>query len=70
MWKTIAMAAKWNNLAQLKADIPSADYVRPYTVFNVRGNKYRLIAVVDYEEQVIVVRDVVTHAAYSKGNWK
>jgi mRNA interferase HigB len=70
MWRTIATAAKWNNLAQLKTDFPSADYVRPYTVFNVRGNRYRLIAVIDYEEQVIVVHDVVTHATYSKGTWK
>lgn len=63
-------AAEWTNLAQLKTDFPSADYVPPLTVFNVKGNKYRLITLVDYAEQVVVVHDVLTHATYSKGKWK
>ncbi len=63
-------AAAWTNLAQLKADFPSADYVPPFTVFNVKENKYRLIAVIDYAERVVVVRSFLTHATYSKGRWK
>ncbi len=70
MWRAAVTAARWTNLAQLKADFPSADYVPPFTVFNVKGNKYRLITLIDYAEQVVVVRDVLTHAAYSKGKWK
>ncbi len=70
MWRTAIAAAKWSNLAQLKADFPSADYVPPFTVFNVKGNRYRLITLIDYAEQVVVVRDVLTHATYSKGKWK
>lgn len=63
-------AAEWTNLAQVKTDFPSADYVPPFTVFNVKGNKYRLITLVDYAEQVVVVHDVLTHATYSKGKWR
>ena len=70
MWRTAIAAAKWSNLAQLKADFPSADYVPPFTVFNVKGNRYRLITLIDYVEHVVVVRDVLTHATYSKGKWK
>jgi mRNA interferase HigB len=70
MWRTAVAAAKWTNLAQLKADFPSADYVPPFTVFNVRGNRYRLITSIDYEEHVVVVRNVLTHAIYSRGKWK
>lgn len=70
MWRTATAAAKWSNLAQLKVDFPSADYVPPFTVFNVKGNRYRLITLIDYAEQVVVVRNVLTHAAYSKGKWK
>ena len=55
---------------QLKTSFPSADYVPPFTVFNVKGNKYRLVTLIDYAERVVVVRDVLTHAAYSKGKWK
>lgn len=50
--------------------MPSADYVPPFTVFNVKGNTYRLISVVDYSEKVVVVRNLLTHAEYDKGNWK
>ena len=70
MWRAVVAAAGWTNFAQLKADFPSADYVSPFTVFNVKGNKYRLITLVDYTECIIVVRDVLTHAIYSKGKWK
>lgn len=70
MWRTAVTAARWTNLAQLIASFPSADYVPPFTVFNVKGNKYRLIALIDYAEQIVVVRDILTHATYSKGKWK
>ncbi|MGA8099931.1 MAG: type II toxin-antitoxin system HigB family toxin [Candidatus Cybelea sp.] len=70
MWRAVVAAAGWTNFAQLKADFPSADYVSPFTVFNVKGNKYRLITLVDYTECIIVVGDVLTHAIYSKGKWK
>ncbi len=50
-----------------KADFPSADYVPPFTVFKSKGNRYRLIALIDDAEHVVVVRDVLTHATYSKG---
>lgn len=70
VWRVSLTAAKWSNLVELKADIPSADYVRPFTIFNIRGNTYRLIAVVDYAEQIVVVRDFLTHAEYDKGAWK
>jgi mRNA interferase HigB len=66
----VIAAARWANLAELKADFPSADYVPPFTVFNVKGNRYRLITLIDYAEQIVVVSDVLTHATYSKGRWK
>ena len=70
MWKAAVTAATWTNLAQLKADFPFADYVRPFTIFNVKGNKYRLVALIEYAEQVVIVRDVLTHATYDKEKWK
>ena len=41
-----------------------------YTVFNVKGNNFRLITESFYEDQTILVRHVLTHAEYDKGNWK
>ena len=70
MWKLAVTSASWANFAQLKADFPSADYVPPFTVFNVKGNRYRLIALIDYAEHVVVVHNILPHATYSKGKWK
>lgn len=63
-------AAQWSNLVELKAVFRSADYVPPFTVFDIRGNKYRLIAVVDFAEKIMVIRGFFTHREYDKGNWK
>lgn len=69
-WVSILAAARWVTFVDLKLSIRSADYVRPYTVFNIRGNHYRLICLVDYERQVVAARKFLTHAEYDKGNWK
>ena len=39
-------------------------------VFDVRGNKCRVIALVNYEIETIVITDVLTHKDYEKGGWK
>ncbi|MGH9845610.1 MAG: type II toxin-antitoxin system HigB family toxin, partial [Blastocatellia bacterium] len=40
------------------------------TVFNIGGNKYRLVVSIDYRKQVIYVKHVLTHSEYDKENWK
>ncbi len=70
LWRKIVLSARWESLVQLHGDFPSADYVRPFTVFNIGGNKYRLIAVVDYADGVVTIRAFLTHAEYTKGRWK
>jgi mRNA interferase HigB len=56
-------------------DYPHADGVRTrtsgtLTVFNIGGNKYRLIARIRYDYQLVNVRRVLTHADYDSGVWK
>ncbi len=60
----------FGHLAELKRTFGSADYVRPFTVFNVSGNRYRLIAVVDYELLTVSVEHVLTHEEYDEQRWK
>jgi mRNA interferase HigB len=48
----------------------SADYVEGFTVFDIGGNKFRLIAVIRYEWQTAYIRAVLTHKEYDKGAWK
>ena len=49
---------------------PHADYVAGLTVFNVKGNDYRLIAKIEYRWQKVFVKAVLTHAEYDKGGWR
>ncbi|WP_281261358.1 type II toxin-antitoxin system HigB family toxin [Chamaesiphon polymorphus] len=49
---------------RLREAYPSADLVGIYTVFNIKGNHYRLIAEINYRSGTIFVRDILTHAEY------
>ncbi len=49
---------------------PNPDYVDGFTVFDIGGNKFRLIVVVRYEWQKVYNRAVLTHKEYDKGTWK
>ncbi len=69
-WNKIASSAQWQNFVELRQVFSSADQVGRLTVFNIGGNKYRLIARVDYNHQKIYIRNILTHAEYDQGNWK
>ena len=69
-WYRVAKRARWANLAEIRADFRSADSVAGYTVFNIAGNKYRLIVVIQYRWQVIYIRQILTHSEYDRGRWK
>ena len=59
-----------NHFVDLKKTFGSADQVKPHTVFNISGNKYRLIAVVDYTLQFVSIEQVLTHSEYDEGRWR
>lgn len=74
-WASTVEDAAWTSIDDLRRDYPSADGVRldsgtVVTVFNVRGNEYRLISHVDYRLQVVLVLELLTHAQYDKEQWK
>jgi mRNA interferase HigB len=58
------------NFAELRAIFPSADHVGGLTVFNIGGNKARLIAVIHYNTERVYIRHVLTHSEYDKNKWK
>ncbi len=70
MWTQVMEANRFRHLVEMKKTFGSADYVRPYTVFNISGNKYRLAALVDYELQIVSVAHVLTHEEYDEKRWK
>jgi mRNA interferase HigB len=69
-WYKIAKKAQWRSLAAVRQRYPHADLVGNYTVFNIRGNHYRLIAEINYQFQQILIREILTHEEYNKDKWK
>jgi mRNA interferase HigB len=70
VWYKLTNLARWKNFVELREVFPSADQVENFTVFNIGGNKYRLIGLVDYLYQKVFIRHVLTHAEYAKETWK
>jgi mRNA interferase HigB len=70
VWYRVAKKAEWKSLLDVRRVFPTADAVGRFTVFNIKGNAYRLIAEVNYQTGRIFLRHVLTHAEYSKGGWK
>ena len=70
IWYRIAKRAKWNNLADVKKDFSHADLAGVCTIFNIGGNKYRLIAKIFYPNKKVLIRFVLTHAEYDKKGYK
>lgn len=69
-WYRIAVKASWSNLVEVQTVFPKAEAVSNFTVFNIKGNRYRLIVSIDYEGQLIYLKYVLTHAEYDKEQWK
>jgi len=66
-WYEIAEDAQWHNFAEVRSDFPSADNVgNQHIVFNISGNKFRLIVVVKYVMGYVFIRWVGRHKDYDK----
>ncbi|HKT47002.1 MAG TPA: type II toxin-antitoxin system HigB family toxin [Candidatus Acidoferrales bacterium] len=68
-WYLVVRDATWKTPADLKAVYPAADLVGRRTVFNISGNKYRLVARVNYQSQRVFVLFILTHSEYDRGRW-
>ena len=60
----------YTSFAQLKATFASVDKVGERYVFNIGGNKYRLVATIAFQPGLVWVKAVLTHEQYDKGAWK
>lgn len=69
-WYQTAAAAQWQSLAEVRHTYRHADGVGNKTVFNIKGNAYRLITAIHYNRGIIYIRAVLTHTEYDKGAWK
>jgi len=69
-WYGLTKKTHWKSLAETRRDFPHADLAGVCTIFNIKGNAYRLITKIYYPNEVLLIRDVLTHADYDKGCWK
>ncbi len=73
-WYQVVKRVDWIHFADLRDIYASADAVGEFVVFNIGGNKYRLIAHVHYAREgahgTIFVRHVLTHKEYDRGRWR
>lgn len=75
LWYKTATDAIWSNLQDVRLTYPHADGVKTIggdllTVFNIGGNKFRLVVRIRYDYELINVRAVLTHQQYDQGQWK
>jgi mRNA interferase HigB len=69
-WHKLITTRDFGSFAELRDTFPSADTVDDLTVFNIGGNKYRLVASIHFNRHKVYVRYVLTHAEYDQGDWK
>ena len=69
-WYRLMKRGRYANFAELKAAFGSVDKVGPLWVFDVGGNKLRLVAAVHFNTRKVFIRHVLTHRQYDQGNWK
>lgn len=69
IWYKVCKKASWNNFNDVHAIYPSADIIgSDRMVFNIKGNKYRLVARLSFRYKAIQIKWIGTHAAYDKIN--
>lgn len=69
-WYRRTKRADWKNIAETRIDYPHADLFGDCIIFNIGGNKYRLIVKIKFQKRTAYVRFVLTHREYEKGEWK
>ena len=70
-WLKVTRAADWNSFADLKRTIGGrVDRYNQFFIFDIGGNKYRLIAAIHFNTGVVFVRHVLTHTEYDLDKWK
>ncbi len=69
-WYRIVRNTTFSSFADVRAVFPIADIVGKWIVFDIGGNKYRLIASVHFNRGKLYIRGVLTHAEYDEEKWK
>ena len=69
-WYCVAEKNDFNSFAELRDTFNSVDKVGEKFVFNIGGNKLRLIASIHFNRRKIYIRDILTHKEYDEDHWR
>jgi mRNA interferase HigB len=69
-WYRIIKRSSYDKFSELRNTFPQADKVGNFIVFNIGGNKYRLIAYIVFQTKKVYIRQILTHSEYDKDKWK
>lgn len=69
-WINVVRCADWANFSELKQTFNSADAYKNCVIFDVGGNKYRIIGKVGYQKHLVFIRFVLTHSEYDEKKWQ
>jgi mRNA interferase HigB len=69
-WYAVVSKAKWQTFAELKGTYGNASLVGDCVVFNVAGNKYRLVTRVRFLQHKVFILKIMSHEEYDKSKWK
>lgn len=74
-WYQIVKNTDFSAFVELRGIFPSADQVKTksgglLTVFNISGNKFRLVVAIHYNRKMVFIRNIMTHKEYDKESWK
>ncbi len=67
-WHTVVEGVDFADFNHVREFFNSADYVPPYTVFNIGGNNYRLVVIIRYRFKKVFLQKVMTHREYDDWN--
>ncbi len=70
VWYSLMKKNEFYDFAGLKSTFGAVDRVRPLHVFDIGGNKYRLVAAVHFNRSIVYVRHILTHKEYDEEKWK
>jgi mRNA interferase HigB len=76
VWFKLTRKASWHNFQDAKALFGQTDVARDTkskrtaTIFDIGGNKYRIVALVDHARQTVLITHVLDHKEYDRNNWK
>lgn len=70
VWYRLMKVSEPGDFASMKAIFPGVDKVGKHHVFDIGGNKIRLIAIVHYRARRVYIRAILDHHQYDKGKWK